>query len=342
MVKKYYLERKMASMDKIIKEKWLNLYENIDYIYDLAPWNYLNDNNLITIVDKNTSKLYYLFTLGKGGISRGLIIISEDNILDYLNIFENNFQPLQLINYQSGYMITYPNKNNVDQLDKLVPEKLGISFKDEWISIREYKKGYLPGLIKEYDIDLLVSLLDNYISIFKHIKNNEINIPDNDKMISRYYSKELKGYNNVVIERIFPEYNIDKIDIDYSKIKGLKQRNKEYEIELFNYFPISIADNYENNNYKLNYYIAISDRLNRKILEFNLINNTDYTNYLQFSINKLLDFFISNGIPKKVYVRDEYTKIIIKSLLADYDVEIIKNSNLYLIDSYLEMVVKKK
>lgn len=329
-------------MKKINKDKWMKLYELADEIYDLSLWNYLSDTEIVSYVDRKTQKLYYLFVLGKAGMCKGFVIIHEDNILDYLNIFEDGFQPLQLLNYQTGYMITYPNVNTLEADDKIISNELGIYFNTEAIVFKYYKKGYLPTNLDEDMVEILISLLENYLAIFKHVVNRDFELPlDKDMMIARYYSEELNGYNNVIIPKLYPEYN--RVDVTLSdeylnKINNLKRKAMECEIEFINYFPISVGENYSDGKYKLNLYSAISNRLERRIIDFKILDDYDVKAGLEY----LIDYFDNNYLPSKIYVRDEITKQILSDLFSKYNIEIVKKTNLYIIDGYLSMALKKK
>lgn len=328
-------------MEKINKNKWMNLYNLADEIYDLSLWNHLSDTEIISYVDRKTQKLYYLFVLGKGGMCKGFVIIHEDDILQYLNILENGFQPLQLLNYQTGFMITYPNKNTIEADDKIIPEKLGIGFKDEWIVFKYYEKGYLPSNLDEEKVDILTSLLENYLGIFKHVVNRDFELPlKDDMMLTRYYSDDLKGYNNVIIPKMYPDFSYEKKEFSnelINNISKLKKRPKEYEIEFLNYLPISIGDNYKDGKYKLNLYMAIADRLERKMIDFKVIESDDY----MVNLEAIIKYFKENLLPNKIYVRDNLSREILLDLLYEYNIEIEVKPNLYIIDGYLSMALKK-
>ena len=48
-------------------------------------------------------------------------------------------------------------------------------------------------------------------NIFKHIVNRDFELPlKDDMMLARYYSSELKGYNNVIIPKMYPNFSYEK------------------------------------------------------------------------------------------------------------------------------------
>lgn len=338
MVKKYYIERKNKVMEKQEKEQWLKLYSLADEIYELEPWKYIMDKEMLAYVDKDTNKLYYCIVLGHGGVCRGLVIIHEDNILDYMNIKNEEFEVLQLLNYQTGFMLTYPNAKAIADDDRIIPRELNISFKEEWIVFKFYQKGYLPSNLEIAQVEILGNILFHFISLFKHIKNNEFSLPlDKDKMLVRYYNEELKGYHNVVIPLLLPTPKYFKGEFDKDIVLEFKVYPSMYEIDILNFLPTAIGNNYKDNKYQLSPYMVVSDRIERKIIDFKVLDINDRINREEFLIN----IFKEKGLPKTIYVRDDASKYFLKDLEELKDISIIVTPKLMIIDKYISLLVKK-
>ena len=326
----------------MIKEKWINLYELADELYELKPWDYSYDDKLLCYTDIRYNIISYASAMGKNGKLKGLFIFNENEINNYLFMIKNKISVYQLLNYQEGYFISYVNKKELKADEKIIPSKYNIAFNDIAICFHKYKKGYFPMQLNENDLDILLKLLPQYLYLLRHLNNNTLSFSnDNNKMITRFYDESLKGYKNTEIELILPEQYYEKFKIEDENIKRLYNMKKsqiEVEVEFTNYLPISSGDSYENDTYKIPRYFIVSDRINKKVLAFDIeadSNNFKDNEYYKNSINKLIDLFERIGIPRKIIVRDNYIKNIITDLNLITELEL--NPSLEVSDRYFEM-----
>ena len=335
-------------MEKELKEKYIKLYELTLELYELSPWNYLWDNEILCYVPLKKNKLYYASILGKGGIFKGIVIIDDDNINRYLEIMKDNFNPIHLLSYQNGYMINFIEPKDLRADEKIIPNELGVKFKDIAFTFKEYKIGYFPYELQNENIDLIIDLLSNYISLIKHIKNKEI-VPQENHMILRM-EEEKNKYKNACVDFMVPEKNYQEIKIDESIIeefKKLKKSSNIYEIDFMNYLALTVGSNYieKINSYKLPRFFALSNFKISKMIKFDIEKSTKFDNdidYYKDVLSDLINYILDTGyLPKTIYVRDIYTKSLLKSLEDDCGIE-IKIEKLNVIDSFIKLMMQNK
>lgn len=333
-------------MNDIDKKLWMDVYNLADIIYEQAPWDYLWDNNLVSYVKKETGQIYYASILGKSGKYKGLVIVDDMHINDYLKLMEKGFSSIQLLNYQTGIMISYIDSKDIKDDDKIIPRELGISFNDKWITFKKYEKGYLPYNLEASSLELLKELLEAYIMLFSYLEDKKIPLPKDKEMVCRYYLDDNKGYNNVVMPLITPDNDFSTIKIPNENINNVNDlSDEEIEVEFVNYIPIPTGDNYIENKYKLDLYFAVANVKSAKLLDFKLYSDKDYTDisiYYKDRVLDLVDFMINNYKPKTIYVRDELTKALLDDINRVYDIKIELRNSLPIIDGFIEMLIKKK
>ena len=80
----------------------------------------------------------------------------------------------------------------------------------------------------------------------------------------------------------------------------------------------------------------LADKKSGMILIADMCDKKNYKSqkdYIYESLEKLIDYFIEYGIPKKMYVRDNQTKAIVKDLLNKMGIQIVVKPNLENIDN---------
>ena len=327
-------------MTKEDKELWLDLYSYADLAYDLKPWEYVSETNLLSFID-DKNDIWYASVLGNAKKFYGIIFIHGKDINKYLEIYNNNYSFIQSFNYQIGLMISYVNKKDLqdDELHHL--KELGISFNELAIKFKKFESGYLPHMINIEDVEKLSYLLNNFMVIFKHLENKEVLPPKDNEMLTRYYSIPDKAYNTANIEffKLDDEYR----NVSFDEINLFSKRNPiELEFDFINYLPIAIGTNYENGKYKLNKFFALADATHNKMLKIEIIDSNKYLDedeYNKAMINNLIDFINDNFIPKRIIVRDNYTYNLLKDFNKLTNLE-VKIDKIRVIDVFIDSFMK--
>ena len=329
-------------------ELYMNFYNLCDELYEISPWQFLDEKKLLSYVDKKSNSLYYAVVIGHEAKVEGVIIINQNDINSY-NYYINNIMPnLMLLNYQSGLFISYLNKEQVSPSDNVIPKKLNITFKDKWISVKMYEKGYLPYVPSYEQFENYLEILKNFIVMLKHFKDDELPKLTNDAMASRFFEKEQNRYHTVIIPKMLPSdrfytFNLNKKDA--KELKRLEHNNLNIEIEFNNYLPIMINDNYVNDKYLLDYFYIICDHDNNKVIDYEIVERNRFETkeeMIMYSLNKLIEYFKKNGIVNSIYVRDNEMKELLGVLEKNKLTKIIVSSKLSSIDSFIDMIVRKK
>jgi len=332
-------------MTKEDKELWLDLYSLADLAYDLKPWEYVSETNLLSFIDEEND-IWYASILGNAKKFYGIIFIHGKDINKYLEIYNNNYSFIQSFNYQIGLMISYVNKKDLkdDELHHL--KELGISFNELAIKFQKFERGYLPHMINIKDVEKLSYLLNNFMVIFKHLKNKKVLPPKKGEMLARFYSSNDLNYHTANVDFYKPEekYDIismDSYDLDFS---SCKKKDIDIEFDFINYLPVAIGTNYSSGKYKLNKYYAFADSTNNQLIKIDIVDDNSFENeneYNKAMVNKLIEFIKTNYVPRSIIVRDNYSYNLLKEFKDKANI-LVKIDKIRVIDVFIDSFMKGK
>ena len=154
------------------------------------------------------------------------------------------------------------------------------------------------------------------------------------------YDKEKHMYIKRIQEFILPQRMYDEVLVDkyiINDLKGVKRTENQIEYDFLNYLPLYIRDSVDSDGRRY-YPLAriLADKKSGMILIADMCDKKNYKSqkdYIYESLEKLIDYFIEYGIPKKMYVRDNQTKAIVKDLLNKMEIQIVVKPNLENIDN---------
>ncbi len=171
-------------------------------------------------------------------------------------------------------------------------------------------------------------------------KQIEVNFDDNE-VIARHYDKDKKVYLNYPNQLMVPDKNYGVISFNEKfeeAVNKLPKTDSELEVEFLNYLPVRIKSNREADGRF--YYPRVSllaDRTSGIMLSCDLLNKNDYKNELEYimeALDPLMKHIFENGRPKRIYVRDEETKVCLKELEEKAKIKITVRPKLKVIDNF--------
>ncbi|MBR4496271.1 MAG: hypothetical protein IKP12_03975 [Acholeplasmatales bacterium] len=332
-------------MIKEDKEEWINLYTIADEAYEYAPWNYIKETEFLAFID-DKEDIWYASILGNNKKFYGIIFINNNNINKYLEIYENNYSAIQAFNYQIGLMVSFVNKKDLKDDELHLLKELGISFNDMAIKFQKFEKGYLPHLLNLEDVKKFSYILNNFMVIFKHLKNKKVLPPKKGEMLARFYSSNDLNYHTANVDFYKPEekYDIismDSYDLDFS---SCKKKDIDIEFDFINYLPVAIGTNYSSGKYKLNKYYAFADSTNNQLIKIDIVDDNSFENeneYNKAMVNKLIEFIKTNYIPRSIIVRDNYSYNLLKEFKDKANIS-VKIDKIRVIDVFIDSFMKGK
>ena len=324
------------------KEAWLELYEIAKKIQKLEPWKYLWDVDLLMYLSEEMKDIFYCSVMGRAGMHKAIAVYQGNQINGILDYVKNEYPNYMLVNYQECLMCNFISRQETLPQNREIIKELGLSFRGTWISFECFEKGYEPNPINIKQVKIMIEALKNFYMMFRAIieQGMKVNFQAGE-VLARHYDKDKKLYLNYPNQLIIPkkDYNIIAVNDEFEgDIKKLPQTEMELEYEFLNYFPIRIRENKEKDG---RYYYPrvrfMADKKSGLVISNDLINKNDYKSeneYIIESVELLINYFYKFGRPKRLYVRDEESKMYLKDIAEKAQIKLVVRPKLKIIDEF--------
>lgn len=230
--------RKDASL-----ESWKELYEVTLNIKELEPWEHLWDADLIAICLPEREEPVFCSILGRGGACFGIsAYVGLDGLADFNMIAGNEERPLPvdfIMFEQSNLSCYFGSRHEVPNEQKKVIKALDLKFRgsNNWTYFESYKKGYMPYILDDEEVNLLIAVYKNlYMALRALIEQGLVVDFDHGNCLWRTYSKEKELWLNFeatipVTEKQYPHVELTD-ELQKRQLKNQPKVNEEIILEL--------------------------------------------------------------------------------------------------------------
>lgn len=156
------------------------LYDLADRFYDLAPWEVLEECDLIRVIQPVTGESGYISVMGAGGEHCCLALYLGEAALRRFNLMQQDdpFDPavpeldslglvLETRQLQAAFGLRAELRK--DELAEI--KKLGRKYRgDNWPMFRSFKAGYAPGPLDEAESLWLTTALEQFLEVFPKLE----------------------------------------------------------------------------------------------------------------------------------------------------------------------------
>ena len=175
-------------------EQWKRLYELMDEIKELEPWEYMYEHNLFGIQFPEKDNLGFVSVMGNLGEHFAIAVYMGKKGLD-------GFLTMQRV----GYRLTPDIVLQVPQLqasledremitpeDRKVIKQLNLKFRGEkaWPQFRSYRPGCFPWYLEKEEAQMLIHGLEQLMDVAPRFKKNpdmlELPEPDRESLVRVY------------------------------------------------------------------------------------------------------------------------------------------------------------
>lgn len=327
-------------MNEKEKKKWLELYDIADKIKLINPWEKLCEMDLLVYLSQKYNTDFYCRVIESEDIYRSIVIYEGEEIYDFFDYIDNNYPSHMFLNYQNYFLCNFVKRDETLKDNIVIAREVGKKYRGIWTSFEHFETGYMPSKLNIKQVDKLIEVLNAFYSMIKDILEEKIKVDfENGYTLVNFYDKERRMYVKRVQEFLLPQRMYEEVLVDkfiINDLKGVKRTENVIEYDFLNYLPLYIRDSVDNDGrhyYPLSRILA--DKKTGMIVIADMCDKNNYKSkkeYVYESLDKLIDYFIENGVPKKIYVRDNKTKFIVKDLLDKLGVQIVVKPNLICID----------
>jgi hypothetical protein len=329
----------------MIKEKdkkyWLQLYEVAEEIKKLEPWNYLYDNDILTLVSPNYEYPIFATVMGRAGEFTGIAIYVGQEINDLLNIIKEGYPEHMVLSYQNCFICNYIARDELIPANKIIIKELGLKYRGVWTSFEHFESGYVPSELNIEQVKFLTDILGNFYMTFRAILEHGAMCDfAGGETLLRIYDEKVKLWHTMkcplnlsLPKPVYPEiYMTDEVFL--KRLKNTKSSKLILEMEFLNFIPIPIKGE-KGKRDEFARPIIIAESINGMIYQCSLNKKSDFKNegdYYSNALNIIFEYLLKNGLPSKIIVRDEKTRLALKDSCEKLKIKLEIESELIAIE----------
>jgi len=178
------------------KAQWQELYEAAIAFQQVAPWEWMANEDIFAVVSPINAETGYCSILGNGGEEFGLSIFLGDVGLRRLValIEEQEDDDATAAIMTPGLVFLLANRGELDEEDRKIINSLGLSFrgKNAWPLFRSQRPGYAPWFLERDEVIYLTATLRQALEIAGRVKDGSLDLRQNlarGKIITRYQTE---------------------------------------------------------------------------------------------------------------------------------------------------------
>jgi hypothetical protein len=217
------------------------LYLSADRIWDIAPWNFMFEDQLFCMMLPDNQTTYFISVMGSGG--EHVAVSVYQGIEEYWKFFDllNNAtagNPGKILEI-GQLQVSFENQSYIEKEDIAIIKELGHGYNDpkRFPLFRSFRDGYFPWYLEPEEVRLLSTILELAADIFLRIQSG-FELPDDleDKFFLRYgelHNGEII-WKEKIIEVDFPPEIIPAYQPDeklLKKIQSLPESNHLFEFD---------------------------------------------------------------------------------------------------------------
>jgi hypothetical protein len=192
-------------------EELRRLYKLADKVREIAPWEFMYEDQVFCVKDPDTHVLCFISIMGSLG--EQFALSAYTGVDEYRKFVE--FKEGDPMNNPEKYLeinqlqVSFNSKPDLEKEDVAILKALGLSYsqKNQWPIFRSLKDGFLPWFLEPDEVKTMAVVLEQSIEIMMRRKSGlTFPDPDDDNFLVRYAEKRDGGciWNEKTIEIEFP------------------------------------------------------------------------------------------------------------------------------------------
>ena len=175
---------------------WRALLEKAVAFNRLAPWQWMDDDEIFLVIDPETNERLYCSVIGALGQERGMVVyIGEQGYKSLQHLFKQPYPEQDPVYTQRAVLISFADRNELSKEDYELLRSLGMTFrgKKQWPQFRSFDPGYYPWTISEEEAKLATVALDQALDVARRAGEGELSLsvfPQDEKMFARIGEKK--------------------------------------------------------------------------------------------------------------------------------------------------------
>jgi hypothetical protein len=315
-----YSEQLLPRNYDVPLEEWRSLYELAIQLKNLAPWDWIFEDEMFGVQNPVTGEIGYVSIMGNSGEYLALAVYSGSKGLVSWQKFRDNAEQrelgksalldsAQLMMLQKCLMISFEDHADLTKQDIQLIQKLGFKFKGSqaWPLFRNYSPGYFPWYLTKEEVKYLTLVLQQAMEMARRIQKDGPEILEGQDT-SQYLVRVAQNKDGTLVwsdQWLTPKPIVQpelKLTIDENRINRLKTvkplKYGIWELDFF-FLPTPVADKKERPFYP--YTLLCLDRTSNYILTNDMAKQSDYIP--QFSNKFIESLENAKALPIEICIR---------------------------------------
>ena len=167
------------------RKEWRDLHETFSEYCQAAPWQWMDDNDLLAVEHPSGSHVGYCAVMGSGGFEYGLAVyIGDEGLEAYLAVVTGEADPdspyeLDRVRAVSAMLA---DREVMDKADRDTIRSLGLKYRGRgrWPLFRSMVPGYVPWQLDAEEAVLLTTALRSVMEVAARVARGELDLFSED------------------------------------------------------------------------------------------------------------------------------------------------------------------
>ncbi len=157
--------------------QWKILYEAMRRLKDIAPWEYLEEDDLFAVQDPETDEIGFVSIMGAIGEHYAIsVYLGEKGLYGFWDLHRS---PPDELSYQRFFEIpqlqaSFEDRDMLHPKDRTILKKLGLSFRgrNSWPMFRSFRPGCFPWYLSGKEARFLHYILEQTIDVAPRLEKD--------------------------------------------------------------------------------------------------------------------------------------------------------------------------
>lgn len=312
---------------------WKALYETAARFRKIEPWKFMKETDIFGVLDPHTGETGYCCIMGELGELLAIAVYNgTEGLQSYQKIQKGLIQPgdPEVIYMQSCLMLTFENRQSVQEEDREIIKELGLRFrgKNAWPVFRSYRPGFFPWFLDRAEVLFMTIALEQAIGVcLRILQGDPIDFsPKRNRFLVRK-AEEKNGaffWSDAWMEPSPPREKArsGKAPLDEIRIQRLKKTAEPvtavWEADFF-HIPTPVL---QGERPVFPYAIILMDHDTGSILDLHIAGGKDYEKEF---VERLLSYIEqTSSLPLEILVRKEEVAEVFEQCTAHLNIKLSK------------------
>lgn len=320
-------------------EAWRRLYELMDAVKELSPWEWMYESDIFAVQDPESDDYYFVSVMGNLGEHLSIAVYLGPGAIYRLIHFAqtapeqvNGEELLEIPHLQASF----EDRNDLTSQDRAVIKELGLKYRGRmaWPMFRSYQAGFAPWLLDGREVRILTLALEQLLNVVPRYDAEEIDFPEEPGVFLVRVQED--GIWEDQIQAI-PPAPPESIDIDIPRemanaARNLRRSRNIFEAELF-LMPGSFGE--RGSRPQLAYIFMVVESQSGAILSGEpLYVESTFGEMLAQLPKRMIELCLQmKGAPGEIHVHNERTEWLLSSLSTLLDCKVKRVRRLRTLDN---------